>query len=209
MDSNVLGPLADITVIMQAMFLLTRPDKQKIEKFVNSQRDKPFSYPEVGASMGAAPAGYNVDHNRVKLGNGQETFREAITSLNNWKMFEMNWIELFPARAPIQVGVTVGVLIRHLGFWSLNASRIVYTIDESETVKRYGFAYGTLPGHAEQGEERFTVEYYRESKNVWYDLYAFSKPRHILAKAGYPISRLLQQRFAKASLKAMKDSVKA
>jgi uncharacterized protein (UPF0548 family) len=89
----------------------------------------------------------------------------------------------------------------------LNACRIVYLIDERGETYRYGFAYGTLPAHAERGEERFTVEYHKAGGKVWYDLYAFSKPRHALARAGYPISRLLQKRFAKESKEAMVEAI--
>ena len=70
---------------------------------------------------------------------------------------------------------------RHFGFWSLNACRIVYTIDEEGPVVRFGFAYGTLPDHAEQGEERFSVEWHHEDGTVWYDILAFSRPNHPLA----------------------------
>ena len=53
----------------------------------------------------------------------------------------------------------MGVLGRHFGLWSLNAFRIIYLIEEEASLlKRYGFAFGTLPGDVERGEERFTVE---------------------------------------------------
>ena len=60
--------------------------------------------------------------------------------------------------APITEGTVVGVLGRHFGVWSLNACRIVYVIEEQASpLRRYGFAFGTLPAHVERGEERFTV----------------------------------------------------
>ena len=90
---------------------------------------------------------------------------------------------------------------------SLNAARIVYTVDSNDSGATYGFAYGTLVEHVEQGEERFTVEYDPANDAVWYDLFAFSKPRHPLARIAYPISRYLQRRFAQASLRAMLSAV--
>ena len=42
-------------------------------------------------------------------------------------------------------------------------ARVVYVIDEP---LRKGFAYGTLPGHPETGEEAFIVEY-RDDDSVW------------------------------------------
>ena len=101
-------------------------------------------------------------------------------------------------------GVTVAVVVRHFGFWSLNACRIIYVLEEeTDDVRRTGFAYGTLADHAEAGEERFVIEWKRADDSVWYDLYAFSRPRHLFARLGYPISRMLQRRFAQESKQAM------
>ena len=96
---------------------------------------------------------------------------------------------------------------RHLGFWSLNTARIVYRIEETDDVERFGFGYGTLPGHAERGEERFSVEWNREDGSVYYDVFAFSRPKHPLAWLGYPFARLLQRRFAGDSKRAMAETI--
>jgi uncharacterized protein (UPF0548 family) len=145
-----------------------------------------------------------VDHNRVRLGEGEATFEKAVAALRAWKMFDFGWIEVFPPDAPIDVGTTVAVLACHHGFWSLNACRIVYLIDEDDgDVRCRGFAYGTLPGHGERGEERFSVEWNRSSDSVIYDLYAFSRPNHLLSKIGHPLARRLQRRFARHSMRAM------
>ena len=75
-------------------------------------------------------------------------------------------------------------------------------------VERFGFAYGTLPGHAERGEERFSVEYHAENDSVWYDLFAFSRPGP-LARLAYPFARSLQKRFARDSKAAMLEAAGA
>jgi uncharacterized protein (UPF0548 family) len=69
------------------------------------------------------------------------------------------------------------------------------------------FAYGTLPGHAESGEERFLVEWDRTTDAVHYDILAFSRPRHPLARLGYPLTRRVQRRFARDSATAMRRAV--
>ncbi len=102
----------------------------------------------------------------------------------------------------------MAVIARNLGLWLLNACRIVYVVDEEEPIQRYGFAYGTLPDHAETGEERFVVERDRASGEVWYDILAFSRPRMLLAWLGYPYVRQVQKRFAKASAAAMLKAVR-
>jgi uncharacterized protein (UPF0548 family) len=184
------------------MFRPTAPSDDDVRRFLASQRDLPFSYAEVGATRAAPPAGYNVDHNRIKLGSGAETFQRAVAALRRWEMFSIGWVRLCWPDTPV-AGAIFGVAIRHLGFWSLNSARIVYVIEEDGPVQRYGFAYGTLPGHAERGEERFMVEWRHDDDTVWYDLFAFSRPRHLLVWAGYPLARLLQRRFASDSKAAM------
>src|SRR5207244_9852018 len=153
------------------------------------------------------PAGYNIDHYRVQLGTGEGGWQRATEAIRAWRMFSMPWVNLHWATAPIQVGTDVAVSIHHFGFYSLNACRIVYVVDEETPTKRFGFAYGTLAEHAESGEERFTVEWNREEDEVWYDILAFSRPRTMLARLGYPLSRLLQKKFAEGSKAAMIKAV--
>jgi uncharacterized protein (UPF0548 family) len=185
------------------VFSLTAPSDSDIRRFISKVKDTSFSYPEVGASATTAPAGYNVDHNRVRLGRGDGTWQLAVEAIRAWRMFSMPWVRLHWPSAPIQVGTDVAVSTHHFGFYSLNACRIVYVVDEEGPIERFGFAYGTLGEHAESGEERFTVEWNREDDSVWYDILAFSRPRQMLARLGYPLSRLLQKKFAKGSKLAM------
>jgi uncharacterized protein (UPF0548 family) len=185
------------------MFSLTAPSDSDIRRFISKAKDTGFSYPEVGASATTAPAGYNVDHNRVRLGRGDGTWQRAVEAIRAWRMFSMPWVSLHWPNAPIQVGTDVAVSIHHFAFYSLNACRIVYVVVEEGPIERFGFAYGTLEEHAESGEERFTVEWNREDDSVWYDILAFSRPRQTLARLGYPLSRLLQKKFAKGSKLAM------
>ena len=188
------------------MFQFSEPSTQRISRFLDAQRGATFSYDEVGASRGDAkvPTGYAVDHNRVRLGEGRETFGRAVAALYTWKMFDLGWARVVPEGAPVEVGTTVAVLAKHYGFHSLNPCRISYTIEQDGgDLARRGFAYGTLPDHGEKGEERFTVEWRRIDDSVFYDLYAFSRPNQLLAKLGYPLARHLQHRFAGDSLQAM------
>jgi len=196
------------------MFLVTKPSAEKIRRFISSQQEQPFSYSEIGATREQLPANYTIDHNRVQLGKGEETYQRAMVALRKWKHFDLGWAMIVPPETPIQAGNTVAMRAQHFGFWSLNACRIVYVIadgaDERESGlslnRRFGFAYGTLPNHAERGEERFTVEWRREDDSVWYDILAFSRPHQIAARIGHPIARRLQKRFVRESLRAMVGS---
>ncbi len=102
----------------------------------------------------------------------------------------------------------MGVLARVYGHWWLNAARIVYIVDESGPVTKFGFAYGTLPGHAESGEERFLIEWHHADNGVWYDILAFSRPNHVLTRLGYPGVRRLQKRFGRDSAAALLRAVR-
>lgn len=189
------------------MFTFIKPTHHEIQEFIAAQRRRAFSYSEVGASGTVPPPGYVIDHNRIQLGRGRQTFERAKTAVRQWQMFHFDWLQLcWPDTCP-EVGATVAVLIRRLGVWSLNACRIVYLLDESGPIDRFGFAYGTLPDHAERGEERFCVEWQHADDTVWYDILAFSRPNQLPAKLAYPYVRQLQRRFAAASKQAMLQAV--
>lgn len=185
------------------MFLLRRPSVTKIEDFLRGQQGVDFSYRDIGSTGNSLPRGYTIDRNRIALGNGPDTFRKAAALLRQWQMFRLGWVEVFPSNAPIEVGPTVAVLVTHLGFWSLNACRIVYVFEEE---RRFGFAYGTLDDHAEQGEERFSVEWAGDDV-VSYNILAFSRPRKWQARIAHPLTRVLQKRFARDSMAAMKRAI--
>lgn len=189
------------------MFVFRKPSEKQLRAYLDAQQEKAFSYAEVGASQHGAPTAYNVDHNRIKLGEGAETFALARQAIRNWEMFNLDWVSVLQKDAPIRVGTCALVIVRLFGIYSLNVSRIVYLLEEETPVKKYGFAYGTLEGHAERGEERFSIEWDPQDNCVYYDLFAFSQPRHPLARAGYPLSRILQKRFARDSKQAMAAAV--
>ncbi len=195
------------------MFLMSVPSAEKVREFLDHERDLPFSYDEVGitqeyATRDDAPPGYTADRYHIVLGEGAEAFEKAKNALRAWGQFELEWVELLPRKAPLEVGVTVAVIARHYGFISLNAARIVHMVEDHGPVERYGFAYGTLPGHAEKGEERFTIEWDRETGAVFYNVLAFSQPAHPLARIGAPFARRLQNRFARDSVRAMDSAAK-
>jgi len=197
------------------MFTLSEPSAADIQKLLSQQSNLPFSYAEVGATRGGAAEqpsalrGYNVDHNRTQLGRGADVYARAVEALKQWRQFELGWVTLAPRGVNIEKGATVAVNAWACGMWSLNACRVVYVVAETEPNSRFGFAYGTLPDHIERGEERFLIEWNRADDSVWYDILAFSQPRHPLVKLGFPVARMMQKRFARDSLAAMRNAVVA
>jgi uncharacterized protein (UPF0548 family) len=189
------------------MFFLSKPDKERIRTVLNSQQAHSFSYREVGATQGELPAGWSVLRGRTELGVGSATFERAVRAIRQWKMFDVPGVELCWPDTRIQPEASVAILIRHFGFWSVNCCRVVYVIDEDVPVRRFGFAYGTLPEHAERGEERFCVEWDRSSELVSYDISSFSRPGNVAVWAVYPLARWLQRKFLQNSLAAMVEAV--
>ncbi|SRR5258705_8410815 len=187
------------------MFLTRAPSTEEIRALIAAQQGMPFSYAEVGATKAKLPTGYTVDHNRTQLGQGSMTYARAVAALRDWKQFDLGWTRIVPAQTPILAGQTVAVLAKTFGVWSLNFSRIVYAVEED---RKFGFAYGTLSEHVERGEERFQIEWETQDDSVWYDILAFSQPRHILVRATRPLARMLQKRFARDSLQTMREIAK-
>jgi uncharacterized protein (UPF0548 family) len=192
-----------------AMLHLTPPSRDRLDDFLAQQRYLNHSYAEVGQSNATAvPAGYELDHNRVQLGAGELDFVAACQAVREWRMFPAPWTRIEPRHPVIVAGTVVAMLAHVYGFWWLNACRVVYVIDDSQPHSRFGFAYGTLPGHVEMGEERFLVEKLPDG-SVWYDLRAFSRPRFWGARLLKPLVRGLQQRFVRDSKASMCAAVAA
>ncbi len=189
------------------MFTIFEPSEIQINKFLAEQRNLLFSYEEVGASKEDIPSNYPINHYRIQLGSGAEVFARGKAAIQSWTMYRLDWTRIFPANTPVTVGETVCVVVNHSFCWSINSCRIVYVLEKTGKIEQYGFAFGTLPGHSEEGEERFTVEWHHQDNSVWYELLAFARPHHILARIGSPVVRLIQKKFAKDSGQAMFKAV--
>ena len=185
------------------MFLTHRPTSSEIEEFLNQSRELPLSYQPLGIAKAGA-AGFRLDTANAVIGKGEAAFVRAQQALKAWRQFELGWVELFPSDAAIAPGTDVAVVVRHLGLWSLNGCRIVYSVGDEQS--SFGFAYGTLTNHAEMGEEIFEVSI-TESNDVIYRISAASRPRALLARIGYPYTRFSQSRFRRDSLAAMKHAI--
>jgi len=184
-----------------------KPTAGSIRQFLARQRELPFTYRAVGSTRTGPPEGHDVDHTRVKLGNGRAVFVAACQALREWKQFDLGWVIAGPTDTPIEAGQPIAVWARTFGLYWINACRIVYVQSEEGPTTRFGFAYGTLPSHVEAGEERFLVEWDRSTDEVFYDILAFSRPRHPLIRLAYPLMRRQQRRFARDSAAAMQAAV--
>ena len=184
------------------MIVRKEPDTAALREFLAAQAGSGYSYPQVGATQGEFPRGFNRDERRWRIGRGPADFAAACASLRRWEMFPPGWTRVFPSEVPPAPERVFAVAVRAAGLHWVNAVRVVYVADEQGPLRRFGFAYGTLLVHAECGEERFMVEMAADG-SVWYDVSAFSKPRAWQARLGYPWVRSLQRRFAHESRRAL------
>jgi uncharacterized protein (UPF0548 family) len=189
------------------MFRLRKPGEPFLEQLRERCGGLPLSYAEVGCSRGPAPAGYVVDEYRVRLGSGAAAFERARQAVRDWRMLRLGWVQPCWPDAPVKEGTLVGTMARAFSVWTVNVGRIVYLFDEEGPVSRYGLAYGTLPGHVERGEERFAVEWHHGDDSVWYEIRAVSQPGRWFTHLAYPLTRRLQRRFGRDSLRAMLKAV--
>jgi uncharacterized protein (UPF0548 family) len=194
------------------MLLFQNPSPETIGRFLSAQTQCGYSYKAVGATATTPPIDFVVDRYRGKLGEGREAFEAASNALRRWEHFNLGWVHATPNTTPLEPGQVICIVAHIMGFWWLNACRIVYIIDETTKeeegeVTSFGFAYGTLPDHAETGEERFRIQWNHTDNSVTYDILAFSRPNHFLAKLGYPLVRRVQKKFGRNSLAAMQKAL--
>lgn len=138
------------------------------------------------------------------LGVGEDVFDAAKHAFARWAPFDLGWARVANPQAAIQLGEFVVVEVLSLGLWSLNLSCIVDTVDAPD---QFGFVYSTTAFHVEQGEEKFLIRFDRDSREVWYELEAVSRPRNALAWIGFPVTRAFQRRFALDSHRRMSKAV--
>lgn len=186
------------------MIRLKKPTRDQIDAFLEAKKLEPFNYSDQGATQGTIPNGYHVNHARLLLGQGEETFAIARQALEQWQQFNLSWAQICWPGAPLQSGELVAVLAHVLGFWTLTPCRIVYQIEEQH---RYGFAYGSVEGHFLRGEERFLLEHDPGNGSVTFDILAFSRPSGWLARLGSWYVLRLQKRFSRESPQALLRAV--
>lgn len=146
-----------------------------------------FTYPEVGATRDdLLPTGYGLVTRDVVVTTGRAAFERSADGLFQWRMHRRAGLVVPTGTKPAAAGAIVVLRIPPV----LTAPcRVVYTV---ETEDRRGFAYGTLPGHPEQGEELFLLEL-TPGGEVRFRIRAFSRPRSFLARAGGPLTRRVQE----------------
>ncbi len=158
--------------------------------------DLSLTYPEVGATSGPLPAGYHHVHESAVIGHGRRRFDEAADAVMRWGMLRGAGVRVDATTPVAAVGSEVIV-----GLGPVRAPcRVVYVLDEPD---HRGFAYGTLPGHAETGEELFAVRYDPADDTVYAEVTAFSRHGTWWSRLAGPFTALVQRIVSKRYLKAV------
>jgi uncharacterized protein (UPF0548 family) len=163
--------------------------------------DAQLTYEEWRATRGVLPPGYRHVELHVLLGTGVQAFELAGNALMAWQMHRRAGLAVTASSAVV---ADDAVVVLGLGWGPIGVAapcRVVYVVDQP---RRRGFAYGTLPGHPERGEEAFTVGL-DSAGQVWGSIKAFSRPASWLAGASGPIGRWIQTAITARYVRALRD----
>src|SRR5207237_9127410 len=137
---------------------------------------------------------YDHQHVERQSGSGQRRFEQAADAVMRWGMQRGSGLRV---QASSEVAAVDAVLVVRMGFLPAPC-RVVYVIDEPDI---RGFAYGTLPGHPESGEERFVVRHDPTTSAVFAEVSAFSRPAIWWSKAARPLVSVAQRIIARRYLR--------
>jgi uncharacterized protein (UPF0548 family) len=158
-----------------------------------------LTYHDAGATKNSLPTGYHHQHAARVIGKGAETFSAAAAELFSWQAHVRAGLRVTASTATAEPG---SVVLLGIGVGALRIRapcRVIYTITEPQ---RKGFAYGTLPGHPESGEEAFTISH-RDDGLVVVTITAFSRPATTAARAAGPLGLLIQRHVTRSYLRAL------
>lgn len=158
-----------------------------------------LTYEEVGATAGDMPSGYHHVRARRVIGRGPAAFARAADALLAGEAQRRAGARVELSQTPMREGTRVTMRLG-LGILSFRIPCLVVWAERTETLA--GFAYGTLPGHPERGEERFTLTLL-PSGEVVFEIAAFSAPGRWFTRIGAPAGRLVQSWMTRRYLRAL------
>lgn len=145
-----------------------------------------FTYPQQGATAGDMPDGYRHVRASRRVGYGRQRFEQAADAVMRYGMLRGAGLRV---DASAEIAAPGADVLGRLGPF-LAPCRVVYVIDEPN---RRGFAYGSLPGHAVQGEEMFAARFDPRDESVYAEVAAFSRPATWWSRLGAPLLALSQR----------------
>ncbi|TDC65555.1 DUF1990 domain-containing protein [Micromonospora sp. KC207] len=160
-----------------------------------------FTYSNPGTAGREPRRGYRHISLVEAIGLGDVSFNKASEALLGLEMHRRAGLAVSSSAIPVSVGANVLLELPVTGFHIQAPCRIVYVINDRHA---NGFAYGTLSGHPESGEEEFVVT--RDLDNrVWFSIRAFSRPSSRLLRLAEPLSHLAQRAMTLRYLSALRS----
>ena len=199
-DARLQGWFDETERLIVAMHFVRPSNAGAMTEYLRSLEATAPTYQELGATLSdSLPVGYHHLVAGKIIGRGSETFSRATRGLRTWQAHQFKGARVFPDNTPPTSGATFVVTLG-FGCASIGAPcRIVAIVEEP---RRFGFAYGTLPGHPEQGEEFFVVSI-GEDESVRFDIRAFSRASDSLTRLAGPIGRRVQSVATEQYLRAL------
>lgn len=178
---------------------LTRPTEADLRHLAEAGRTDSLTYEPIGISGNTeAPAGYRLDRWSRTLGASDDIFHSAAQALRTWQVHRGAGLIVCDNGPPTVDAIVAMAAPLPLGFIEV-VCRVVDVVDAPD---RFGFTYGTLRVHPEQGEESFIVVRHHDG-SVVFEIVAASRPRHVLARTCPPVARRLQRTAITRYLDAM------
>jgi uncharacterized protein (UPF0548 family) len=187
---------------MSSDIRLGRPSPSWLEARLAVASAAPVSYDHVGSTL-REDTGRSVHRETLELGASSAAFERAKDGLRAWVCHRGIGAFVHPGDAPIEVGSTLLVVLRVGPVSIVVPDRVVAVVDEGD---RFGFAYGTLVGHQERGEELFLAER-RADGTVQGTLTVDAVTATLAARAVSPAVEWFQHHAARQYLVAWSDFV--
>lgn len=162
-----------------------------------------LTYPELGATLDETlPAGYRHTERSVRVGKGRQTFDLAAAALMSWEIQRGAGLGVLASSDTAEKDA-VAIVRLAIGPVKLDGpNRVVAVIDEPD---RRGFAYGTLQGHPEHGEQLFLVAI-DDAEVVTFTVKSFAKRASLLSLIGGPLNSRIQDQIVERYLMALLEA---
>lgn len=187
-------------------FPIIRPgrlDAAAAERIIERARGHQPSYDFAGALLSDDPPALALDIARV-VGRGDAAFAAAVACLRRFGP-QRAVATVWPDDATVAPGADLIVALGIGPITIVALDRVVGIVDEP---RRWGFAYGTLPGHIEVGEEAFVANHHADDTvavRITASAHVALPARAVLQPVLLPI----QRRYARRYLDAVEAAVRA
>lgn len=151
---------------------------------------QPLAYAPTGMIDGPTPPGF------TRLQRSRASTRRDLDALGrdllSWQVQARSGFDVRATDIPLRLGTDVEMRLGPGRLGLRIPCQVVEVVEESD---RVGFTYGTLPGHPEEGEERFLLERDAQGQVVM-TVSAISRPALAVARLVSPVVGLLQTAMA-------------